>query len=205
MRPTLTMLFAFCLYLISYFPAAAQDFPRIEVYGGYAYVNGPQASSNRTSLNGWQGSATFNVNRWAGIAADFGGFYGSDRSVLEPPAVPCPPFCSGVGFSANSSVYTFLIGPRFYYRRDRLAPFAEFLLGGAHSGTTTHLIGTIPPGFPSSYTAGNSSFAFATGGGVDYRLSKHFAWRGEIDYLQTRFVSTHQNNVLVSTGLVFGF
>jgi hypothetical protein len=43
------------------------------------------------------------------------------------------------------------------------------------------------------------------GGGVDYRIFRPIALRFEGDYLQTRFYSTTQNNLRLSTGIVFRF
>jgi hypothetical protein len=50
------------------------------------------------------------------------------------------------------------------------------------------------------------------GGGLDYRLSPHFSIRpAELDYLLTRFneftntSAQSQNNLRVSTGIVFRF
>jgi opacity protein-like surface antigen len=58
-----------------------------------------------------------------------------------------------------------------------------------------------------------NAFAMTVGGGVDYRLTDHFAVRPvKVDYLMTRFGETGtgtgtntQNNLRVSTGIVFRF
>src|SRR5438270_804169 len=71
----------------------AQDFPRVEAFGGYTYVRGGVFSA--TNLNGWNGDLALNFNKWVGVAADVGGFYGNNKQTINPPVgVPCPPICS---------------------------------------------------------------------------------------------------------------
>jgi len=43
------------------------------------------------------------------------------------------------------------------------------------------------------------------GGGLDYKIIKGLAWRGQLDFLQTRFYSRTQNNFRFSTGVVLRF
>ena len=64
--------------------AQAQDAPRAEVFTGYSLVSAgfpfstdPAAGSGSGVLNGWNFSAAVNANRWIGVVADFGGYYGS--------------------------------------------------------------------------------------------------------------------------------
>jgi hypothetical protein len=58
----------------------------------------------------------------------------------------------------------------------------------------------------SAHSAGSdTSFATAVGGGLDYHLFPLLAWRVEGDYVTTRFFSATQNNLQLSTGIVFRF
>jgi len=57
-----------------------------------------------------------------------------------------------------------------------------------------------------------NAFAMTVGGGLDYRVSSHFSVRAaKVDYLLTRFNEFNtfgtqsQNNLRVSTGIVFRF
>ncbi len=68
------------------------------------------------------------------------------------------------------------------------------MVGLAH----IHNGGTLPG--PS-----NTSFASALGGGLDYRLIKLVALRGEGDYIRTSFFNTTQNNLRLSFGIVLRF
>ncbi len=84
-----------------------------------------------------------------------------------------------------------LFGPRLSVSVGKVRPFAEALFGVGHVGTN---------GFGS-----DTSFATGIGGGIDYRIFRPIALRFEGDYLQTRFFGTTQNNVRLSTGIVFRF
>ena len=82
-----------------------------------------------------------------------------------------------------------LFGPRVSFWVGKLRPFAEALFGVGHVGIH---VGSNP--------------SFATGvGGNDYRIFRPIALRFEGVYIDTRFFSTTQNNVRLSTGIVFAF
>jgi hypothetical protein len=92
----------------------------------------------------------------------------------------------GVG----TSLHCFLFGPQVSFPA-KLSPFAHVLIGGAHSS-----IGGV----------GDNAFAAAIGAGFDYKVEHGLSWRiFQADYLATRFGSNTQNNVRVSTGIVFRF
>jgi hypothetical protein len=179
--------------------------PRIEWFMGYSYLRAvPElANGNRlVYLNGGSTSIAFNFNRYLGIVGDFGGF--NDTRLL----------LTGAGVSVNDqvdqgSVYTFLGGPRFSYRKyDRITPFVQVLAGGIHASEITD-----------SSCAGNctllpsaNAFALTAGGGLDIRIHHHIALRLiQAEYLMTRFnnldtgSSATQNDMRISTGLVFRF
>ena len=73
----------------------------------------------------------------------------------------------------------------------KVRPFAEALFGASH----------VSGGIEGSDT----SFATAVGGGLDYKIIKPVAWRFQGDYVQTRLFGATQNNVRISTGIVFRF
>lgn len=92
----------------------------------------------------------------------------------------------GVG----TSVHSYLFGPQVSLP-SRVSPFAHVLLGGAHFSVG---------GF------GDSAFAMAIGGGMDYEINQRFSWRIiQGDYLLTKFGNDTQNNGRISTGVVFRF
>jgi hypothetical protein len=165
---------------------ASSQVPSGNVFVGYSYYNADLSSLGRSSLNGWNGSVEGKVLPWVGIVADFGGNYGSER---------IPIACTGPGPCPNLNVniheYNFLFGPRVSVSVGKMRPFAEALFGAGHISTNG--------------AGSDTSFATALGGGIDYHLIPLLAWRLEGDYVQTRFFSTTQNNVRLSTGIVVRF
>lgn len=90
----------------------------------------------------------------------------------------------------SSSTHTFLFGPQISWPA-RVSPFAHLLIGGAHTS-----LGGV----------GDTSFAMALGAGIDSRLVPGVYWRVfQADYIPTHFFGRTQNNVRVSTGIVFRF
>jgi len=96
----------------------------------------------------------------------------------------------GSPLGISSSVNTFLFGPQISWR-GRVAPFAHVLGGAGHVKSGVFY---------------DTSPAFAIGGGIDSRLKQGIYWRViQVDYIATRFFGATQNNVRVSTGIVFKF
>ena len=85
--------------------AAAQDHPKVELFGGYQFTH----FNPDINANGWNASIAGNVNSWFGVAADFSGAY-----------------------KYGGKFHTAMAGPVFSYRKsERVTPFAHVLLGGA--------------------------------------------------------------------------
>jgi hypothetical protein len=85
----------------------AQDYPKAEISAGYSYL---RLGSGGVNQHGGSVSIAGNLNRWFGIAGDFGGYH-----------------------AAGLNTFTFLAGPRFTARSDDgIIPFAQVLVGGAH-------------------------------------------------------------------------
>ncbi|HLI64491.1 MAG TPA: outer membrane beta-barrel protein [Terriglobales bacterium] len=156
---------------------AQQGAGKIDLFGGYSYFDGSTSgNAGRYGLNGWNGQATYNFSRWLGATADFGGYYGSP-------------------FSASSNDYTFLFGPTVSIGMGHVTPFAHALFGVDRFHTT--VVGG---------SGTDSSFAMAVGGGLDVPVKGIFAIRAaQLDWLRTSHFSNSQNNLRVSTGVVFRF
>jgi len=91
--------------------SGAQETPGAELSASYSYLR--FGISNGVHQNGASISAADNLNRWFGLASDFGGHQKSE---------------AGVTFNT----YICLGGPRFSYRKcSRVTPFAQVLVGGA--------------------------------------------------------------------------
>jgi opacity protein-like surface antigen len=89
-------------------PSRAQS---VDASIGYSYFR--LGGSNGVNQNGVSGSVAYNLNRWLGVAGDFGGYHGSPS-----------------GVSLNT--YTYLVGPRLSFRNPvKITPFVQGLIGGS--------------------------------------------------------------------------
>jgi hypothetical protein len=168
--------------------AAAQIPTGGNVYFGYTYYN-TKLSVSSGSLNGWEGSLEGKLFPLLGLVADITGHYGSQQ-FPNPGATciiggMCPPL------SANAHIYEALFGPRLSVPVGKFRPFGEFEIGVGHVNTN---------GFGS-----DTSFATAVGGGLDYTIVRPVAWRLQGDYVRTKFFNRTDNNLRLSTGIVFRF
>ena len=174
------------LVLLLCLPAAAQDHSKADVFLGYSYVRAKPSTSGAPSfnLNGGSGSIAFNPSSSFGVVADFGGYH-LDETIGGTPV--------------SGNLYTYLFGPRLYYRGPGLTPFVQALFGGAR--LTGGALGT---------TGSENAFAMTVGGGLDVNASRHVGIRlAQVEYLMTRFTEgtsrETQNNLRVSAGIVFRF
>lgn len=153
--------------------------PRWEVFGGYSYLRLDSKSfgfaSDYTNLNGWNAAGTFNLNLKWSGTIDLSGHYGSQLSTLN-----------------------YMIGPQYSWRRDKSKFFVHGLIGKGQNrvnitvGTQTHF-----------ESVGR---AFAGGGGFDWDWSPRFTFRVvQADYLNTSTFGKSQNDIRVSTGVIFHF
>ena len=170
--------------------------PSGNVFVGFSYerTNSSEFSTGLVSstvsspnLHGWEASFEEKMVPFFGIVGDVSGHYGSENFTELTPMVR-----TNVNVTGHEQEY--LVGPRLSIPVSKFTPFAEFMVGAAH----IHNGGTLPG--PS-----NTSFAYAVGGGLDFRLVGPIAVRGEGDYLRTRFFSSTQNNLRLSVGVVFRF
>jgi hypothetical protein len=156
------------------------------VFFGYSYYNTDLSTIDRANTNGWEASLEGKVFPFLGIVADFDGHYGSQN--FSSPV--CPELCSPT-FNANVAEHNVLFGPRVSASVGRFRPFAEAMFGVGHINANA--------------AGSDTSFATAVGGGIDYRLLRIIAWRFQGDYVHTSFFHNGQNNVRISTGIVFHF
>jgi len=134
-----------------------------------------------------------------GIVADVSGFY---------PHYTLPPLAGSL--SSSGETYTFLFGPQVTLPLGRFAPFGRFMVGISHV-TPQHYDGTTQTIFRS-----NNAFTLGTGGGLDFRVARHIAIRGQVDWLYALFTPIgggdpgvnyvkNRNVARISTGVVFRF
>ncbi len=98
-----------CIAMLACQPLAAEDYPKVELFGGYQHTRVGVAPD--IGANGWNAAITGNANRWFGVTADFSGAYNNVATF---------------GLRAH----TFAFGPSFALRGERVTPFAHLLLGG---------------------------------------------------------------------------
>jgi opacity protein-like surface antigen len=219
--------------LISSFALAQDAPPKVQVFGGYSllhadaagltsqtmdFVLGQGASTFalKSNFNGWSAEAQYNLDRWIGIAVDFGGQSGGPITTTS--------FAQGIGGLPNGNSYSVLAGPVISYRtKSKLTPYVHALFGVDRArldgGSLTGVAGA-----PVSFNAETyTDFAIALGGGVDYRLTRHFAIRaGQLDWFHTSVnynkfygsafdsdqfegIRTRQRNLRFSAGVVVQF
>jgi hypothetical protein len=93
-------------------------------------------------------------------------------------------------YRSGITEYDFLVGPRVSATFGKARPFAQALFGVARvSEGGLH----------------ETPFAGGFGGGVDYKIFHNFSWRVQGDYIRTHYLNANQNDLRVSTGLVFRF
>jgi opacity protein-like surface antigen len=161
--------------------AQAQETRGMEVSGQYQYVRiSPGQGAPSANCQGAGGTFAANVNRWVGIVGDVG-------------------FCKVTGLPTGTSSHevNYLFGPRFSYRNyGRVTPYAQVLFGGERATASA-------TGFPSAST---SAFAMTFGGGADFTVTHHLAFRAiQFEYLYTHFGGAKQNNLRIQSGLVYRF
>ena len=159
---------------------------------GYSYSGGQVFNPGPISIhmNGWEGSAEGKFLPWLGGVADLDWHYGGASVTCSAVGPNCP----SLRFRLNGSRHSLLFGPRASTDFGKCTFFAQFLLGVTFQ--------TVAAGTTST---SDRSFSDAIGGGVDYKLLQSVAWRGQVDWLQTRLFGGNQSDVRFSTGIVFRF
>ena len=196
--------------------AWSQEHPKWEVPIDYSYVH-YQAIDFETrnlqigrnfNLNGGGVGVMYNFSRLIGVKADFQ-FYGSSTRVLTiPPGNPFLP--AGGTANVQGNLITYMFGPQVTISRGRFHPFAEGLVGAAHSNVYKNAINFLTftgvSGAPS-----NNAFAAATGVGLDVVVNHRISIRPfEMDYLYTDFnsnsgLAANQNSWRYLGGVVLNF
>jgi hypothetical protein len=97
------------------------------------------------------------------------------------------------GTTADVAAHNALFGPRVSVQVQRFRPFAELLAGAGHI-SRSHGI-----------SDSNTSFVNGVGGGLDYRIAGPITFRGQLDWINTRFYGQGQNGVRFSTGIAVHF
>ncbi len=110
-RKCFLSLFTVILLLLSS-SALGQDYPRMEVFGGFSYFSAD--AGTRESFYGWQASISANFQENIGFTLDSGGQYNTTLGI-------------------TLQAYEFLLGPRYIMRGERFTGFAHALFGLEHA------------------------------------------------------------------------
>ena len=189
MRNRLAVL-AFGLLVFTAVASLAQDFPKVELAGGYSYVNFHPSLANITSqnFNGGGGAFVYNFTPIFGIKADFEGYaVGTGWSTYLKNNY-------GYAGSASGNAFTYMFGPQIKKHSGKWQPFGEALFGAFHSNGYGTLLKCIENNGCSALNGNgnNNGFAMEFGGGVDYALTEHVQIRPvEVDYLYSHFSANH--------------
>ena len=178
--------------------SAAQDYSKAEVFAGYSFLH---ADTDATGIPnqipaGFNADFTYYFFHFLGGTADFQ--YHEKKYGGGTPQNACAGFPCG-----DAHLINFHAGPRFKARVGKAEPFGHALLGFTHGG--------FNPNGGTSFS--NDAFSTKLGAGLDYALTHHFAVRiAEANFYYTKFKvtdrfnlngGTHQNNFILSTGVVF--
>jgi len=173
-------------------PAHAEKQSRPELALDYTYLrsNAPPGGCVCFNLNG--GSATF---AWPVLSNHFA--LVGDVSVAHSGSI------TSNGYDLTLSTFTAGTRYRAGLGHSPIKPFGQILVGVAHSS------GSLVSGQNPAVTNAGAAFAATAGGGLDLRATHHLSLRLiEADYLVTTFnngVNDHQNNLRLSSGVVFHF
>jgi hypothetical protein len=135
-----------------------------------------QSSAFDSNMVGLNTTLTYFTNSWFG-------FEGSAITGFGPTVF---------GTNNHAKIFGGAGGIRIGGRRARWEPFGHALVGGSHLE-------------PQTAEGGKSGLLALAGGGVDFRVHSRLSFRGEADYLCTRFFSQTQNNLQIVGGVVLHF
>jgi hypothetical protein len=165
---------ALSIFTLPVTAARPQDLPKADLSVGYSYFR--EGFNDGVNANGGAVAVTGYANRWLGITGDFAAYHASP-------------------FGVSAKAYTYLAGPRFSYRNsERVDPFAQVLVGGAHLTAGA-----------SGVSASANGFAWSAGAGVDLGPSRHLAFRPQFDYIGIHVGADTVNTARVSASVVFRF
>ena len=166
--------------------AQEETTPRLEtglLYSG----NHLNAGNNNSQItgNGGAGYIEYNINKWLGAVADFGGYANTNTQIDE-------------------KLFTYMFGPRFNWRHEHFTPYAQALFGG---GTAwSNMTGTSQNAFAMAIGGGvdvplTHHIAIKPVQVEYFRTQFNSALLGG----PTSNFGDHQNGIRYSAGVVFTF
>ena len=158
------------------------DFATWQISIGYQY-NRINLIGTPFKTNGLSTTVTRYFGRWFGVEGQLGIGFGDTGATTTPPNLEARSLFVGGG-------------PRLAYRnRSRIEPWLHCVVGVEHF-RFTQTVGVL---------GSNTALGGAAGGGVDFLMGPHMAFRVEADGMGSRFFSTNQRHFQAISGLVFNF
>lgn len=167
---------------------SGDDRSSIEVALNYEALHANTVPSKKFWMNGGSAQITRNFKGHWGVTADISGVHSAQMP----------------GTTVGLDLVSVVFGPRYTITlpRQHMRVYGEALVGEAFGRNSL---------FPEkqSFTDSAHSFAFLTGGGIDYRLTKRISWRAvNAHWLRTSLANGAnmvQNNLRVGSGVALRF
>jgi opacity protein-like surface antigen len=164
--------------------APAKSRPGKTASSGPAAASGPDVfggysytHAGDAGLNGWELGGSVPFRGRLRFAADLSGHYGSFAG-------------------ANLGQLSFLVGPRMAWRFRQVTPFAQILVGAVRGSTSFDA---------AAVSESHTHLGTTLGGGIDYRLSRHWAARAQADLLFLRADGAWDTDPRLALGAVYRF
>jgi Outer membrane protein beta-barrel domain len=200
---------AFCFIFISsvFVFAQSKDYKKAEFFIGFSNgqidtgLDTNNFLDDRLNFNGFNASATVNVNRYVGFTGDVSGTYRKDVFSEPTPG-------GNIGFRAKSSLYNALGGIQIKDNAStaRVKPFGYALVGAGIGRVKVDNV-VCPAGIPNclGFDEGSETgLAGAFGGGLDIKINDRVDFRLiKIDYNPIKFQDGTQHNMRIGIGIVF--
>jgi opacity protein-like surface antigen len=181
-------------------PASAQTVPKVELSGGYQFLNFSVEGESESMPLGWYFDVAGNLTPMLGIVFQMGGNYKSiDESVTVGGIT--------VAAEADLKVHEFLGGARLNLRSDSpIVPFAQVLAGAINGSAEVSASTTIPGMPPITFDdeVSGTNFVLEIGGGANFNLAEAVGLRVGADYLRVFQDEGGANLFRFHVGVVIG-
>lgn len=198
-RPRHVLAFCVAALGVAAVPASAQTVPKVELSGGYQFLNLAVEGENQSMPAGWYVDAAGNITPMLGVVFQVGGNY---KTIDESVAL------GGVAatVTADVRVHEFLGGVRLNLRStSAIVPFAQVLVGGIHGSADVSASATLPGVPPIAFDdeVSGTNVGLGAGGGVNVALTDAVGLRVGADYLHAFADEGGANLFRFQIGVVF--
>jgi opacity protein-like surface antigen len=181
-------------------PAFAQSVPKVELSGGYQFLNFSADGQSESMPKGWYFDVAGNLSPMLGLVFQVGGNYKTFDESVSVGGITATA-------SADLKVHEFLGGARLSARSNSaIVPFGQVLVGAVNASVEVSASTTIPGMAPITFNEEDSgtNFGLEAGGGVNFRLSDALGLRVGADYLHVFADDGGANAFRFAVGIVIG-